>query len=37
MGAPTIGDTFGEFKLDLITSQKILNDIGAIVWKLSLY
>jgi hypothetical protein len=35
VGALDIGDTFHKFKLYLSTSQKILNDIEDIVWKLS--
>jgi hypothetical protein len=35
VGVLAIGDTFHEFKLNLSTSQKILNDIEAIIWKLS--
>jgi hypothetical protein len=35
VGALAKGDTFHKFKLKLIASRKILNDIEAIVWKLS--
>jgi hypothetical protein len=37
VGALAIGDTFYKWKLDLGISQKILNGIKAIVWKLSVY
>jgi hypothetical protein len=36
VGAPAKGDTFLKFKIDLLAKQKILSDIEAIVWKLSL-
>jgi hypothetical protein len=35
VGALAIVDTFHKFKPDIIASQKIPNDIEAIVWKLS--
>ena len=37
LGALAICDTFNKFKLELGNSQKILNDITAIIWKHHVY